>query len=575
MKNFLKMCVCLALLGGVSSCKYDDDELWDKVHEMDGRVESLEKAVAGLNDGISALRKVVDALNQGKVIVNVEQLEDGYRLTFSDQSSVVLKHGADGQDAPVIGVKAEADGVYYWTQTLQGKTSWLLDDKGQKMPVKGADGVAGVTPKMGVDTDGFWTADMGKGPVRIVGADGQPVKAVPEKAEALFQEVREEADRVVLTLANGTVLNIPKLTPLSVAFTEGDGQTLKPGETKELALTAVGMDYGKVLEVTEGWKAELSYTKASAETKAVVKAVLKVTAPAKLTEVNRQAEIHILVSDEAGQCKLSKLHVLCAAYELRVLTFEDADARFTPYDLGYCGRKISKWSDLIDDPQYGGPMLYADYSKAEYTWWDEGNTELMHTFPYNYQAFCYWGGGHAISHYNSSAFAKFGDHNNQLTVYNRQAGKEMMTTGGGHNGSANFAMHFGYKDGSAFNQTEFLPALVFADGQARVIDHLYVNNSTYAINCYKDGNGLTDKIGPDDWVKLVAIGLDDQGEKTGETTLFMCQGPENIVQEWTKWDLSVLGPVVSVEFNVTGSSDNGYGFSQPAYFAYDDVCVRF
>ena len=28
-------------------------------------------------------------------------------------------------------------------------------------------------------------------------------------------------------------------------------------------------------------------------------------------------------------------------------------------------------------------------------------------------------------------------------------------------------------------------------------------------------------------------------------------------------------------FNVTGSSDNGYGFSQPAYFAYDDVAVRF
>lgn len=33
--------------------------------------------------------------------------------------------------------------------------------------------------------------------------------------------------------------------------------------------------------------------------------------------------------------------------------------------------------------------------------------------------------------------------------------------------------------------------------------------------------------------------------------------------------------MVSVEFNITGSSDNGYGYSQPAYFAYDDVAVRF
>ena len=48
-----------------------------------------------------------------------------------------------------------------------------------------------------------------------------------------------------------------------------------------------------------------------------------------------------------------------------------------------------------------------------------------------------------------------------------------------------------------------------------------------------------------------------------------------IITEWAKWDLSGLGKVVSIEFNITGSSDNGYGYSQPAYFAYDDVAVRF
>lgn len=37
----------------------------------------------------------------------------------------------------------------------------------------------------------------------------------------------------------------------------------------------------------------------------------------------------------------------------------------------------------------------------------------------------------------------------------------------------------------------------------------------------------------------------------------------------------MLGEVTKIEFNITGSSDNGYGFSQPAYFAYDDVAVRF
>lgn len=136
-------------------------------------------------------------------------------------------------------------------------------------------------------------------------------------------------------------------------------------------------------------------------------------------------------------------------------------------------------------------------------------------------------------------------------------------------------MHFGYKDNSPWNGTEFLPAISFADGEARVIDHMYVNNSAYAINCYMNGNGLTANIGEEDWVKILATGYDADGNETGTLEFYLVNGPDNIITEWAKWDLSGLGKVVSVEFNITGSSDNGYGFSQPAYFAYDDVAVRF
>ena len=137
-------------------------------------------------------------------------------------------------------------------------------------------------------------------------------------------------------------------------------------------------------------------------------------------------------------------------------------------------------------------------------------------------------------------------------------------------------MHYGYADNSGYGLgADALPALTFADGAERVIDHIYVTNTTYALNCYIDGNGLTAKIGPDDWVKLVATGYDTKGAKTGETVIYLCNGPDNIIMDWTKWDLSSLGKVSKVTFNVTGSSDNGYGFSQPAYFAYDDVAVRF
>ena len=261
-------------------------------------------------------------------------------------------------------------------------------------------------------------------------------------------------------------------------------------------------------------------------------------------------------------------------YELRVLTFEDAD-----YKGGTNFAGGNDWSSLIDDPQYGGKLLYGSgggFSSEDeaYQWTDTGNTGLKHIFPYNYNAYCYWGGGHAISNYSTGDIEAYGGYLTQLTVYKKGV-SGLSRTGGGHNGSNNFAVHYGYMDGSEFNKTDTLPALTFADGSEHVIDHMYVNTTTYLLNCLVNGNDLTAKIGPDDWVKLIAIGYNAAGEKTGEVSIYLCKGPDNIVMDWTKWDLSSLGKVNSVMFNVTGSSDNGYGFSQPAYFAYDDVAVRF
>ena len=69
----------------VCSC-YNDDDLWDKVNDLDGRIETLETTVKKMNSEITTLQSLVDALNQGKVITNTEQTSDGYTLTFSDGS---------------------------------------------------------------------------------------------------------------------------------------------------------------------------------------------------------------------------------------------------------------------------------------------------------------------------------------------------------------------------------------------------------------------------------------------------------------------------------------------------------
>ena len=60
----------------VCSC-YNDDDLWDKVNDLDGRVETLETTVKKMNSEITTLQSLVDALNQGKIITNTEQTSEG------------------------------------------------------------------------------------------------------------------------------------------------------------------------------------------------------------------------------------------------------------------------------------------------------------------------------------------------------------------------------------------------------------------------------------------------------------------------------------------------------------------
>lgn len=270
------------------------------------------------------------------------------------------------------------------------------------------------------------------------------------------------------------------------------------------------------------------------------------------------------------------------SYELRVLTFEDGSEK-----SGFeAVNGLTGWSDLIDDPQQYGQLLYGDNNNGTedpYMWTDGGNTELHHEFidAWGMGSYAFYGGGEAISHYWSSDYETFGDYLNQLTAYRPDAGSnDMNTAGGGHNGSDNFCVHFGYIDDTGYGVSE-VPAIVFTDGVARVIDHVYVCPTTYTYFTVFQGNELTDVLGEDGKLWIQARGFasaeDDEPSATTEFLFFAGDGSAD-TRDWTKWDLSDLGAIEKLEFNMYGEgsgSDNGYGLSQAAYFAWDDMAVRF
>ena len=148
----------------LSSCNFDDSALWNAVNENTKRIVALEKKVEDLNEEVSTLRSLLDALGRNDTIINVSELTDGtgYTISFQSGKSIVIHHGRNG-GTPQIGVKQDEDGKWYWT--LNG--DWLLTESGEKIQAKGEDGTNGIDGKDGVspkidvrqDSDGkyYWT----------------------------------------------------------------------------------------------------------------------------------------------------------------------------------------------------------------------------------------------------------------------------------------------------------------------------------------------------------------------------------------------------------------------------------
>ena len=263
-------------------------------------------------------------------------------------------------------------------------------------------------------------------------------------------------------------------------------------------------------------------------------------------------------------------------YELRVLTFEDEDAKFEEYMFynGYGDEEyIETWSQLIPENQWynGSPLIYNMGEDAEYEWHDANNTELHHLFPLNYGIRNYAGGGMAVS----SHTVPFEDLE-EYTIYDYQVS---VTAQSGHNGSRNFCVAYNCSEVNYDAAGLEKNTLSFGDEVARVIDHMYVMIAAPTHYCITYGNSFSSAFGDDDFLKIVATGIKEDGTKTEPIEIMLAEGADMKLTEWTKWDLSGLGKIKAVEFHMEEAQFDTYGnasyWRTPMYFAFDDVAVRF
>ena len=338
MKSLLSLLLCSLLLFGCSD-KYDDSALRNDLNDLENRVAKLEELCKQMNTNISSLQKIVEALQDNLSISKVEQISDGYIIYFSDGSTATIKNGKDSGDAPVIGVKQDTDGCYYWT--LDGE--WLTDEKGNKVKAQGTDGKDGVdgedgndgvdgedgtdgtngkdgiTPQLKIE-NGRWMLSMDNGKTwtdigQATGADGKDGEDGADGTDGedgvdgkdgtngIFKSVREDDDNVYFTLEDDSVITIPKSdnSKFAIAFDTTDIAILNGGESKTISYTITSATENTVVKAIaqDGWKVKINATSTN-------KGTITITAPNPIVE----SEILVFANDGSYRTVMVSLNCM-------------------------------------------------------------------------------------------------------------------------------------------------------------------------------------------------------------------------------------------------------------------------
>ena len=313
--------------------------LEEMCREMNSNISAMQSILTALqnNDYITSVTPVTEG---GKTI--------GYTITFAKGSPITIYHGTDGKDGqdgengkdgqdgadgkdgytPQIGVKQDTDNIYYWT--LDGE--WLTDVSGNKIKAQGTDGKdgqdgengadgndgangndgatgpqgpqgeQGITPMLKIEDD-YWyvsydngqswtqlgkaTGEKGEqgeqGPQGETGAQG-PQGETGANGDSFFQSVTQDEQYVYFTLADGTVITLPKGAALDITFEASDLVVMSPNSTREINYTVQSVTDKVTVEVTSSADIKAKVVAADASGKT---GKIKITTGATLDEYSK------------------------------------------------------------------------------------------------------------------------------------------------------------------------------------------------------------------------------------------------------------------------------------------------
>ena len=268
-QNFLtrSLAVAIAAMMTFTGC-YDDSDLQTRMDQAEADIAELQQLVKDINTNISSLVTVVDALKNSDQITSVTPLSDGsgYTITFSKSGTITIYNGKNGVDGtngtngangengadghtPVISVKLDQDGQYYWT--VDGE--YLTDAEGKKIPATAH--IA--TPQIRINEGNFEISYNEGLTWEIIGNAGA-------SDDVVFKQVIDGPASVLFVLADGTQIEIPKTQQFVINVTSTD-VVASAGQQAFVDFTVSGADENTVVDAfgTKGYEASVMMSNAS------------------------------------------------------------------------------------------------------------------------------------------------------------------------------------------------------------------------------------------------------------------------------------------------------------------------
>lgn len=186
-----------------------------KIPTMKG-VEELSAMCDTINSNVRAYSSILNGIDTSMFIIHLSEIVEknvvvGYNFTLSNGEVLSIHNGDDGRDPIYLSIAGDiVESRYYWTYSTSksGIYSWLMNN-GERVP---ADPVNG-TPRFGAkDTLGvyYFTITYGGKTSWLLDQNRNKVQATGRYGFRFFSGSNVTATSVELTLADGSKVTLPR-----------------------------------------------------------------------------------------------------------------------------------------------------------------------------------------------------------------------------------------------------------------------------------------------------------------------------------------------------------------------------